>query len=157
MSSSDLNSRSPTVSPPYSLLIRGKYTMTADILTRDGIKIKLKFGRCDKWKQPIQSSQRVYSSAHSGCGLSDIGIALLVVVFVGKRTFREAPSTIQAHPVTQSLPSQAEFRARNSQRVYPVSSGSPLESPGRPGGTQHCEAPLILRTLVLPYLSERCR
>jgi hypothetical protein len=102
--------------------------MAADTFTRDGIEIRrLKYGRCvreDEWKQFVEINE-VYPSARSGCGVSDIGLALTCIIHVKERTVREASSAVQTHSGTRSPPSQTELWVRDPRGVRRVSSGSP--------------------------------
>ena len=74
------------------------HTMTADIFIKDGIEIRrFKSGRCvpeDEWKQFVQLNE-VRPPAHLGCGVSDIGVASVLVVHAKKRTVREASPVVQ--------------------------------------------------------------
>lgn len=118
------------------------HIMTAEIFTRDGVKIRrLKSGHCvreDEWKQFVEINE-VRSSPCFGCGISDIGLDLVFIIYVKERTVRGASSAIHTRPKTWSLPSQIELWSRDPQRIYPVSSGGPRKQPRKPRGTQHYE------------------
>ena len=102
--------------------------MTADIFIEDGIEIRrLKSDRCipeDEWKQSVELNE-VCPPTHPKCGVSDIVVALALVVHAKEPTVREASPVVQTRSEIRSLPSQAEFWDRDPRAVFPVPPGGP--------------------------------
>lgn len=133
--------------------------METNVFTKDGIEIRrLESGRCvreDEWEQFVELNEVRYS-AHSGCDVSDIGAALRSVVHVTERAIREAPSIIQTHSETRSPPSQTELWVRDPKEFIQFRRVALENNLSDPEELNTTDSWFTLRTLVMPYLNERC-